>query len=170
MTHLIKKDNVESLVDDDPLLIGATTLNLPTDDGALFPAVGDFMGTFWDDLTYPDPTDDPDMEKVRCTARTADAITIARGQGGTDAKEHPQGTRFAMLHCEEHFNELADQDLKSTDDVDFGTVRASGDVEVDEDNRVILNADDDGDSYWVGNADDSVSLFVKGVEVYKYTP
>lgn len=104
--YLQKSNNAKSLVTDNPLTAGATTVNVTTSDGALFPSTGDFMLTIWDEATYPDPGDDPNMEIVRATARSTDAITITRAQEGTSGVSHAQGSRIAMLITAETLVEL----------------------------------------------------------------
>ncbi len=115
MAFLQKQNNAKSLVDDNPLLIGATTVNVTASEGANFPAVGDFMLTIWDKVSFPDPSDDPDMEIVRGTARTTDAITITRAQEGTAAVEHAQGLAIEMLITAGTLDEHFDQDVKTSD-------------------------------------------------------
>jgi len=44
------------------------------------------------------------------------------------------------------------------------------DILLDEGQKLILNADDGSDTYIVANVDDSLSIWVQGVEVEKYTP
>lgn len=93
----IVKNNVESTVADNPLTAGATTLHVAAGQGSRFPAAFPFRLTIWDDVVYPDPTDDSGMEIVECTARTTDALTIARGKEGTSGVGHANSERVAML-------------------------------------------------------------------------
>lgn len=66
---------------------------------ATFPAVANgYYLTIWNDLLYPDPGDDPNMEKVLVTAITGTTITIVRGQLGTTAVIHPGTPRVALLN------------------------------------------------------------------------
>lgn len=72
----------------------ATTLDVTTGDGSKFPdpaTDGAFNLVLWDKATYPDPSDDPNVEIVRCTARSTDTLTITRGQEGTSGVSHEEG-------------------------------------------------------------------------------
>jgi hypothetical protein len=48
---------------------------------------GAFNLTWWDSTLYPDPSDDPNVEIVRCTAIDTDTLTITRAQEGTSATD-----------------------------------------------------------------------------------
>ena len=120
MAFLQKKNNVKSHVEDNPLSAGATTLNVHAGDGAKFPAVGDFILTIWDKVTYPDPSDDSNMEIVRATARTTDAITITRAQEGRTGVSHPQNSAVEMLITAGTLDEAFNQNLTTTDGPTFG--------------------------------------------------
>ncbi len=110
MTHFAKKNNVESLVYDNPLTADATTLNVPTGEGALFGTVFPFELTIYNAGMYPNPKDDPDMEIVKCTARINDALTIVRAQEGTSAKEHIKNSKVIMAITALLLNEMVTQD------------------------------------------------------------
>ena len=97
MAALQFKNGAKSTVANDPLASGGTTLNVAAGQGARFPAVGDFLITIWDKATYPDPSDDSNMEIVRATARSTDAITITRAREGTTGVEHALGSAAEML-------------------------------------------------------------------------
>ncbi len=63
--------------------IDDTEIVLETDEGAKLPAPatdGAFNLVWWNSTDYPDPSDDPNREIVRCTARTTDTLTVTRGQ------------------------------------------------------------------------------------------
>ena len=105
MASFVVDNNVESLVADDPLTSGAVTLNVNTGHGARFPSTFPYRLTIWDDSTYPDPTDDSNMEVVNCTGRSTDALTIARGEEGTSGVEHALGSRVALLFTAGLFND-----------------------------------------------------------------
>jgi hypothetical protein len=69
----------------------AVSIVLSTGTGALFPdpdTDGEFNLVWWDSTTYSDPSDDPDKEIVRCTARSSDTLTITRAQEGTSSVAH----------------------------------------------------------------------------------
>lgn len=71
----------------------ATSVDLITDDGAKLPdpAVLAFKLTWWNVTDYSDPSDDPNVEIVRCTARSTDTLTITRAQESTAAATHNEG-------------------------------------------------------------------------------
>jgi len=96
MTFSIK-NNAESTVNDNPLSLGATTLNVATGEGANFPSTYPFRITIWNSTSFPDPGEDSGMEIVECTSRTADALTIVRGCEGTADVEHTQDEKVAQL-------------------------------------------------------------------------
>lgn len=108
MAFLAKKDNAKSLITDNPLSDVATTVNVTGGTGAKFPATsdGDFVATIWDAATYPDPSDDPNMEKVLVTARSTDALTIERGYEETSGVEHAQGSKIQLLALSKHFTDI----------------------------------------------------------------
>ena len=99
------KNNAESTVADNPLTSSATTLNVAAGQGSRFPSTFPFLVTIWDDVTHPDPTDDPNMEITECSARSSDALTILRGKEDTSGVEHANGSRVAMLITAGIFND-----------------------------------------------------------------
>lgn len=105
MAGFIVDNNVESTVADNPLAQAAVTLNVAGGEGANFPSTFPFRLTIWDDNAYPDPGDDSGMEIVECTARTVDALTIARGKEGTGDVAHANGERVALLITAGLFND-----------------------------------------------------------------
>ena len=46
---------------------------------------GAFNLVWWNSFDYGDPSDDPNVEIVRCTSRTGDVLTVARAQEDTTA-------------------------------------------------------------------------------------
>ena len=46
---------------------------------------GAFNLVWWNSTDYPDPSDDPKKEIVRCTARATDTLTVTRAQEDTSA-------------------------------------------------------------------------------------
>lgn len=78
----------------------ATSIVLLTGDGALLPdPAGDtgFNLIWFNSTDWQNPSDDPDREIVRVTARTVDTLTITRAQEGTTAKNHnTAGKTYAM--------------------------------------------------------------------------
>lgn len=65
----------------------AVSIVLNAGDGAKFPTTP-FDFVWWNFTDYPDPTDDPNVEIGRCTARTTDTLTITRAAQGTAAANH----------------------------------------------------------------------------------
>lgn len=66
----------------------ATSIVLTTGHGAKLPAPstdGSFNLVWFNSTDYFDPGDDPNVEIVRCTARSTDTLTVVRGQEGIAA-------------------------------------------------------------------------------------
>jgi hypothetical protein len=73
----------------------AGTVVLESGHGAKLPdpaTEGAFNLTWWDSTTYPDPSDDPNAEIVRCTARSTDTLTVTRAQEGTTGSTKNTGS------------------------------------------------------------------------------
>lgn len=71
-------------IDDETASVGAG-------EGAKFPApatVGAFNVVLFNSTDYRNPSDDPDKEIIRITARSTDALTFTRAQEGTSAATH----------------------------------------------------------------------------------
>lgn len=69
----------------------ATTANLASGKGALFPAPatdGAFNVIIFNSTDYRSPSDDPNKEILRVTGRSTDALTFSRAQEGTSAATH----------------------------------------------------------------------------------
>jgi len=65
---------------------GATSIVLASGHGAKLPQPStdnEFNLVWWNNSDYGDPSDDPNKEIVRCTARTTDTLTITRAQEST---------------------------------------------------------------------------------------
>lgn len=122
MSSFVVKNNAESLVVDNPLGAGVTTLNVTAGQGVNFPSTFPFLITIWDDVTYPDPTDDVGMEICRCTGRSTDALTIVRDQEGTGDSAHTQGERVAMLITAGIFNDATYGALTKLDGITAGAI------------------------------------------------
>lgn len=70
---------------------GATSVALSSGHGAKLPAPatdGNFNLVWWNSTDYANPADDPNVEIVRCTARSTDTLTITRAQEGTSDVNH----------------------------------------------------------------------------------
>lgn len=66
----------------------ATSIALTSGHGAKLPAPateGAFNLVWWNSTDYPNPSDDPNVEIVRCTARSTDTLTVTRAQESTSA-------------------------------------------------------------------------------------
>lgn len=66
----------------------ATSIALTAGHGAKLPdpsTDGEFNLVWYNSTDYPDPSDDPKVEIVRCTARSTDALTITRNQESSGA-------------------------------------------------------------------------------------
>lgn len=65
---------------------GALTIVLASGHGAKLPQPStdnEFNLVWWNNSDYGDPSDDPNREIVRCTARTTDTLTVTRAQEST---------------------------------------------------------------------------------------
>jgi parallel beta-helix repeat protein len=106
-TFLQVKDNVKTLAPTGSLNNITTPLTINGINTSAFPAtftVG-YALTVWDDVTYPDPGDDPNMEKVlvtACTPATNGSITITRGT----PHAHAGTPRIALLLISQHISDL----------------------------------------------------------------
>lgn len=99
MTRL-RQNFAKGTVDDNPLLVGATTLN-STELADLLAVTGsDVMAVTLDPLGT-----DGDPEIIHITAHTAAATsaTITRGQEGSVARQHASGTIWAHMITEDDF-------------------------------------------------------------------
>lgn len=95
-----KANNAKSLITDNPLAIGATTVHITAGTGVKFPATGSFYATLWDALTYPDPSDDPGMEYVLAVKDSTDTYTVS-----ATTKIHALGAAFRLEIMKEHMDE-----------------------------------------------------------------
>lgn len=79
----------------------ATSIALTTGHGARLPAPstdGAFNLVWWNSTDYADPTDDPNVEIVRCTGRSTDTLTITRAQEGTSAStKNTSAKTYSMI-------------------------------------------------------------------------
>lgn len=74
----------------------ATSIVLSSGHGALLPQPstdGAFNLVWWNNSDYPDPSDDPNKEIVRCTVRSTDTLTITRAQESTSASTKNTATK-----------------------------------------------------------------------------
>jgi hypothetical protein len=85
---------------------GASSLTLGTNEGGNFPAAttspdaDHFNITIWNSTDYANPGDDPNVEILRCTARSGDVLTISRAQEGTsDVNHNTGGKTYRVAQC-----------------------------------------------------------------------
>lgn len=79
----------------------ATSVALSSGQGSKLPnpAVdGAFNLVWWNSTDYDDPSDDPNVEVVRCTGRSTDTLTITRAQESTSAStKNTSGKTYKMI-------------------------------------------------------------------------
>lgn len=79
----------------------ATSVVLSSGEGAKLPnpsVDGAFNITWWNVTDYADPSDDPNVEIVRVTARSTDTLTVTRAQEGTVASaKNVLGKEYKMV-------------------------------------------------------------------------
>lgn len=75
----------------------ATGIVLTSGGGALLPTVP-FNLVWWNSTDYSDPSDDPNVEIVRCTVIATDTLTVTRAQESTSAKtKNTAGKTYKMI-------------------------------------------------------------------------
>lgn len=78
----------------------ATSIVLSSGQGAGLPtpASGAYNLVWWNSTDYTDPTDDPNVEIVRVTAKSTDTLTITRAQESTSAStKNTAGKTYKMI-------------------------------------------------------------------------
>lgn len=79
----------------------ATSILLNSGDGIKLPypsTDGAFNLVWWNSTDYPDPSDDPNKEIVRCTAISTDTLTVTRAQESTSAtNKNTVGKTYKMV-------------------------------------------------------------------------
>lgn len=78
----------------------ATSIVLSSGHGAKLPdpTTANFNLVWWNFTDYPDPSDDPNVEIVRCTAKSTDTLTVTRGQEGISAStKNTSGKTYKMI-------------------------------------------------------------------------
>lgn len=102
------KDNAKTLAPLGSLANITASLTVNGIDTSSFPAVTTgYIVTIWNDVTYPEPSDDPNMEKATVTATTIGAngsFTLLR----TNPKVHVGTPRIALLVLSQHITEIQD--------------------------------------------------------------
>lgn len=77
-----------------------TSIVLETGEGAKLPAPatdGAFNLVWWNYTDYRDPSDDPNKEIIRVTARSTDTLTVTRAQEGTSGSTKNTGGKTYMM-------------------------------------------------------------------------
>lgn len=75
----------------------ATSIVLTTGHGAKLPTAP-FNVVWWNASDYGDPSDDPNVEIVRVTAKSTDTLTVTRAQEGTSAStKNTSGKTYKMI-------------------------------------------------------------------------
>lgn len=75
----------------------ATSIVLSAGHGLKLP-IAPFNLTWWNVTDYPDPSDDPNVEIVRCTAVATDTLTVTRGQESISAStKNTSGKTYKMV-------------------------------------------------------------------------
>ena len=77
-----------------------TSIALTTGHGAKLPQPstdGAFNLVWYNSTDYPNPCDDPNVEIVRCTARSTDTLTVTRGQEGTSGSTKNTGSKVYLM-------------------------------------------------------------------------
>src|SRR5581483_8497522 len=76
----------------------AISIVLNSGDGAKLPSTTPYNIIWWNSTDYVDPTDDPNVEIVRVTARSTDTLTVTRAQEGTSASnKNTAGKTYKMI-------------------------------------------------------------------------
>lgn len=103
----------------------ALSVVLDAGDGAKLPAPaadGAFNLVWWNSTDYPDPSDDPNKEIVRCTARSTDTLTVTRAQESTGASTKNTGGKTYKMILAPTAKTITDLSTKTK------TLAATGDV------------------------------------------
>lgn len=117
----------------------ATTIVLSSGYGAKLPAPatdGNFQLVWWNSTDYPDPSDDPNVEIVRCTARSTDTLTVTRAQEGTSAtNKNTSGKTYLMILA---FTKLMRDDINTHIDATGTAVHGLGTISTQNANNVSI--------------------------------
>lgn len=101
------KDNVKITAPTNVLNNTTSPLTIPGIDTTKFPAfTNGFIVTIWNEASYPDPGDDPNMEKAVVTAATINALTGSLTLLRPLAKVHNGHPRIGMLMVAQHISDL----------------------------------------------------------------
>lgn len=103
MASMEFKNNADSTIS----ALASGVLTLTVTDGSSFPSSFPYLLTIWDDTTYSYVGEDPNMEILKCTARTGNNLTVIRNQENTGDNNHADGDMAAMLFTAGHFNDAS---------------------------------------------------------------
>jgi hypothetical protein len=96
---------------------GITSVVLSAGDGAKLPQPsidGAFNLVWYNSTDYSDPSDDPNVEIIRCTARVDDTLTITRGQEGTiDVNHNSIGKiyKFILSFTKKNYDDISNNQI-----------------------------------------------------------
>jgi len=130
----------------------ATTVVLSDSEGAKLPApatAGAFNLVWYNSTDYPDPSDDPNVEIVRVTARSTDTLTVTRGQEDTSGATHnTAGKTYKMVLG---FTNKMKDDIETLigEKLALAGGTMSGDIQLGE-TDIKLDATLSGDETWSG--------------------
>jgi hypothetical protein len=130
-----------------------TVITLQAGEGTKLPnpiADGAFNLVWWDYSDYPDPSGDPNVEIVRCTARTDDIITVARHQEDTTASAKNLSGKTYMVALS--FTAGLYGDVSQADKSETLTNKT-----IDADDNTISNLETDNFKSGVIDTDDTLS-------------
>lgn len=87
--------------------VDSTQTTLAVTDASEFPSE-DHNAVLWDSAQYPRPDQDPNVEIIRVTAAdtSTDTLTISRGEEGTAAVSHPDGSALAVAPTAKMFSDI----------------------------------------------------------------
>lgn len=104
-----------------------TSIALTAGHGARLPQPstdGAFNATWWNFTDYPNPTDDPNREIVRVTARSTDTLTVTRGQEGITATTKNTGSKTYKMVLSITKKMITDIDAGISSGMTLGKVNA----------------------------------------------
>ena len=102
-TYLKLENNAESTLDGE---ITSTDTSIAIVSSSSFPNTFPFILTIWDELTYPDPSDDTNMEMVLIGGVTSNTFTsVTRGYGSTTGVIHATSSKIALVMTKEVFTD-----------------------------------------------------------------
>lgn len=107
-------------------------VGLNTNEGLKLPdtSAGKQFNLVWYNSTdYPDPSDDPNVEIVRCTTRTVDTLTITRAQEGTTASNKNivnKIYKMVLSPTKKTIDDIGTEHVKKTGDTMTGVLTQNG--------------------------------------------